>query len=79
MGNLFFIVDVEARVMKPAATAASQSRGLIGPGTGTDIGPGTDRHQLVRFGRSMSSQRRSQVCEIRRPWRYVTSLISQSR
>ena len=41
--------------MKPAATAASQSRGLIGPGTGTDIGPGTDRQQLVRFGRSMSS------------------------
>ena len=33
--------------MKPAATAASQSRGLIGPGTGTDIGPGTDRDQLV--------------------------------
>jgi hypothetical protein len=53
IGNLFFIVDVEARVMKPAATAASQSRGLIGPGTGTDIGPGTDRHQLVCFGRSM--------------------------
>jgi hypothetical protein len=42
IGNLFFIVDVEARVMKPAATAASQSRGLIGPGIGhrsAPIGP----------------------------------------
>jgi hypothetical protein len=33
--------------LKPAATAASQSRGLIGRGIGTDIGPGTDPHQLV--------------------------------